>query len=74
MAMAYLTEASASQGSVCAPLATAGACYADQANARLRREGGPSMTIETPTSDVVTTVVIDCPPVSALPAVSLAGA
>jgi hypothetical protein len=32
------------------------------------------MTIETPTSDVVTTVVIDCPPVSALPAVSLAGA
>jgi hypothetical protein len=72
MAMAYLTEASASQGSVCAPLATAGACYADQANARLRREGGPSMTIETPASKVVTAAVMDCPPVSALRAVSLA--
>jgi hypothetical protein len=32
------------------------------------------MTIETPASDVVTTVVIDCPPVSAMRAVNLAAA
>jgi hypothetical protein len=53
MAMTDLTEASTPQGPFPAPLAAAGACYANQANARLRRDGGPSMTIETPTSDGV---------------------
>ncbi len=51
--MTFLTQALAPQRSVRCPLATVGACYADQANARFRRDGGPSMTIETPASDDV---------------------
>jgi hypothetical protein len=54
------------QGFARRPLGAAGACYAARANARLRREGGPSMTIETLTSAGVAPVVIDFPPVTAL--------